>query len=149
MKARRKARAVALQALYELDCAPHPVEDVITRRLEEQPLAEEGCEFARQLIHGVIAHKTTLDQLIHKHAPEWPLDQMAIIDHNILRMAIWEFAIGATPLKVAINEAVEMAKLFGADSAPRFVNGVLGALALREAELLQAFADAAASLPGN
>ena len=67
---------------------------------------------------------------------------MAIIDHNILRMAIWEFAVGATPLKVAINEAVEMAKLFGADSAPRFVNGVLGALALRETELIEAFAAA-------
>jgi N utilization substance protein B len=87
------------------------------------------------------------DQLIHQHAPEWPLDQMAIIDHNILRMAIWEFAVGATPLKVAINEAVEMAKLFGADSAPRFVNGVLGALASREAELLNAFAAAALSAP--
>jgi N utilization substance protein B len=145
MKARRKARAVALQALYELDCAPHPVEDVIAMRLEEQPLSEEGCVFARQLIQGVITHKTVLDQLIHHHAQEWPLDQMAIIDHNILRMAIWEFAVGATPLKVAINEAVEMAKLFGADSAPRFVNGVLGALALREQELIQAFAAASAA----
>jgi transcription antitermination protein NusB len=147
MKARRKARAVALQALYELDCAPHPIEDVITRRLEDQPLSEEGCVFAREVIQGVITHKTTLDRLIHKHAPEWPLDQMAIIDHNILRMAIWEFAVGATPLKVAINEAVEMAKLFGADSAPRFVNGVLGALAMREAELIEAFAAAAPSSP--
>jgi transcription antitermination protein NusB len=145
MKARRKARAVALQALYELDCAPHAVDDVITSRLEDQPLSEEGCDFARQVISGVIAHKAVLDQLIHQHAPEWPLDQMAIIDHNILRMAIWEFAVGATPLKVAINEAVELAKLFGADSAPRFVNGVLGALALREAELLKAFSDAALS----
>ena len=147
MKARRKARAVALQALYELDCASHPVEDVIAQRLEDQPLSDEGCEFAHRLILGVITHKTTLDQLIHQHAPEWPLDQMAIIDHNILRMAIWEFAVGATPLKVAINEAVEMAKLYGADSAPRFVNGVLGALASREAELLQAFSAAALSSP--
>ena len=140
MKARRKARAVALQALYELDCAPHPVDEVIACRLEEQPLSEEGRAFACQVILGVINRKAVLDQLIARHAPEWPLDQMAIIDHNILRMAIWEFAVGATPLKVAINEAVEMAKLFGADSAPRFVNGVLGALAEREGELLQAFA---------
>ena len=145
MKARRKARAVALQALYELDCAPHPVDEVIACRLEDQPLSDEGREFARQMIVGVITRKAILDELIHKHAPEWPLDQMAIIDHNILRIAIWEFAVGATPLKVAINEAVEMAKLFGADSAPRFVNGVLGALAAREAELLQAFAAAASS----
>jgi N utilization substance protein B len=140
MKARRKARAVALQALYELDCAAHPVEDVIAHRLEDQPLSEETGSFARQVTLGVIAHKAVLDQLIHQHAPEWPLDQMAVIDHNILRIAIWEFAIGETPLKVAINEAVELAKVFGADSAPRFVNGVLGALAAREGELLKAFA---------
>ena len=140
MKARRKARAAALQALYELDCAAHPVEEVITQRLEDQPLSEESSDFARQLVSGVITHKAMLDQLIHQHAPEWPLDQMAVIDHNILRMAIWEFAVGETPLKVAINEAVELAKVFGADSAPRFVNGVLGALAAREAELLKAFA---------
>jgi N utilization substance protein B len=142
MKARRKARAVALQALYELDCAAHPVEDVIARRLEDQPLSEETGNFARQVTLGVITYKAVLDQLIHQHAPEWPLDQMAVIDHNILRIAIWEFAVGETPLKVAINEAVELAKVFGADSAPRFVNGVLGALAAREAELLKAFAAA-------
>ena len=142
MKARRKARAVALQALYELDCASHPVDEVIACRLVDQPLSDEGQEFARQMIVGVISRKAVLDELIHTHAPEWPLDQMAIIDHNILRIAIWEFATGATPLKVAINEAVEMAKLFGADSAPRFVNGVLGALAAREAELIRAFAAA-------
>ena len=140
MKARRKARALALQALYELDCAPHPLDEVLAARLEEQPLSPDGSEFARQVITGVITYRDTLDRLIHQHAPEWPLDQMAIIDHNILRIAIWEFAVGATPLKVAINEAVELAKLFGADSAPRFVNGVLGALALQEAELLKAFA---------
>ena len=140
MKARRKARSVALQALYELDCAAHPVDEVIACRLEDQPLSDEGRDFARQVIVGVISRKAVLDELIHKHAPEWPLDQMAIIDHNILRIAIWEFATGATPLKVAINEAVEMAKLFGADSAPRFVNGVLGALAAREDELIRAFA---------
>jgi N utilization substance protein B len=141
MKARRKARAVALQALYELECASHDVEEVLRQRLEDQPLGEETSEFARQMVTGVIAHKARLDRLIHEHAPEWPLDQMAIIDHTILRIAIWEFAVGETPLKVAINEAVELAKLFGADSAPRFINGVLGALAnTHEAELLAAFA---------
>ncbi len=142
MKARRKARAIALQALYELDCAEHSVEEVLAQRMEGQSLSDETSDFVRQLVSGVIAHKARLDRLIHQHAPEWPLDQMAVIDHNILRIAIWEFAAGATPLKVAINEAVELAKLFGADSAPRFINGVLGALALREAELLQAFAHA-------
>jgi N utilization substance protein B len=136
MKARRKARAVALQALYEVDCTAHPAELVLEQRLGEQPLNAELSEFARHLVAGVLAHAPALDRLIHKHAPEWPLDQMAVIDHNILRMAIWEFAIDRqTPIKVAINEAVELAKLYGSDSAPRFVNGVLGALASKEAEL--------------
>jgi N utilization substance protein B len=141
MKARRKARTVALQALYEIDCTTHPAALVTEQRLEEQPLGAELSDFVRRVVAGVIAHAATLDRLIQKHAPEWPLDQMAIIDRNILRLAIWEFAVDRrTPLKVAINEAVELAKLYGSDSAPRFVNGVLGALAAREAEVVQALA---------
>lgn len=85
--------------------------------------------FSRHLVNGVIEHQSVLDIFIHRHAPEWPLDQMAYVDRNILRMAIFEFAVdGGTPIKVAINEAVELAKTFGSDSAPRFVNGVLGTL---------------------
>jgi N utilization substance protein B len=79
-----------------------------------------------------------LDQVIARYAPEWPLDQIAAIDRNILRIATWEFAAQrATPVKVAINEAVELAKAFGSDSAPRFVNGVLGSLAEHENEIAQ------------
>ena len=126
MKARRKARAVALQALYEADCTTHPWETVLAERLEEQPLSAELNDFARHLVAGVLAYAGMLDELIHAHAPEWPLNQMAIIDRNVLRMAIWEFAVDRqTPIKVAINEAVELAKLYGSDSAPRFINGVL------------------------
>ena len=148
MKARRKARTVALQALYEIDCTGHSVDQVVDQRLIEQPLGTELNEFAQQLVGGVIAHTTTLDRLIQQFAPEWPLDQMAIIDRNILRIAIWEFgADRQTPIKVAINEAVELAKLYGSDSAPRFVNGVLGALAARQTEVQQVFGDEAA--PGH
>jgi N utilization substance protein B len=140
MKARRKARTVALQVLYEVDCTTHPPELVLEERLEEQPLAPELSEFARQIVFGVLSLAPALDRLIQKYAPEWPLEQMATIDRNILRMAIWEFgADRQTPVKVAINEAVELAKLYGSDSAPRFVNGVLGALATRQAEISQAF----------
>jgi N utilization substance protein B len=139
MKARRKARSLALQALYELDCTTHPAEEVLGLRLEEQPLSPELEAFARALVAGVRASSAALDGLIHKHAPEWPLDQMAVVDRNILRLAIWEFVVDrSTPTKVAINEAVELAKLYGSDSAPRFVNGVLGALAAKEAELIRA-----------
>ncbi len=143
MKARRKARAVALQALYEADCTTHPWETVLAERLEEQPLSAELNDFARHLVAGVLAYAGMLDELIHAHAPEWPLNQMAIIDRNVLRMAIWEFAVDRqTPIKVAINEAVELAKLYGSDSAPRFINGVLGALAAREAEIVRLLAAA-------
>lgn len=89
-----------------------------------------GVEFANRLVHGVIEHQEEMDILISRYAPEWPLDQMAVIDRNILRMAIFEFLVdGETPVKVAINEAVELAKTYGSDSAPRFINGVLGTLA--------------------
>ena len=130
MKVRRRARVLALQALYEIDSAHHPVGTVLDQRLTEDPLPEEGQVFARELLTGVIQHQVELDELIQHYAPEWPVDQMAVIDRNVLRIAIYEFFIGKlTPTKVAINEAVELAKLFGSDSAPRFVNGVLGSLA--------------------
>jgi N utilization substance protein B len=130
---------MALQVLYEVDIANHPPGEIYKLRLEETPLPDDLAEFARQIIFGVLPITDTLDHLIAKYAPEWPLDQIAAIDRNILRMALWEFAVfGETPLKVAINEAVELAKLFGSDSAPRFVNGVLGALAEHQSEIHQA-----------
>jgi N utilization substance protein B len=139
MKPRTRARSLALQVLYEVDIANHPPADIYKLRLEETPLADELSEFARQIIFGVLPLTHTLDQIIAKYAPEWPLDQIAAIDRNILRMALWEFAVyHDTPIKVAINEAVELAKQFGSDSAPRFVNGVLGALADHQHEIQQA-----------
>jgi N utilization substance protein B len=138
MKTRRRARRITLETLYEYDLVDHPPFEVLARRVDDQPLETAGLEFARRLIQGVIDHKGQMDRLIARYAPEWPLDQMAVIDRNILRMAIYEFLIGdETPIKVAINEAVELAKTYGSDSAPRFVNGVLGTLA-DLAESLQA-----------
>lgn len=130
MKTRRRARRVTLETLYEYDLANHPAFEVLARRLEDHPLEKPGIEFARSLIAGVLEYQQQMDVLISRYAPEWPLEQMAIIDRNILRMAIYEFLIGRlTPVKVAINEAVELAKTYGSDSAPRFINGVLGTLA--------------------
>lgn len=138
MKPRTRARALALQVLYEVDIANHPPGEVFQARLEETPLAVELAEFARQIIFGILPIAHELDQLIAKYAPEWPLDQIAAIDRNILRMALWEFAVfHETPIKVAINEAVELAKQYGSDSAPRFVNGVLGSLAEHLHEIKQ------------
>ena len=119
----------ALQALFEIDSAEHNPEAVLRQRFETKPLPLAGSEFVRNLVFGVLEHKAHLDELIQRNAPEWPVEQIAIIDRNILRIAIFEIAIDrGTPLKVAINEAVELAKLFGSDSSPRFINGVLGAL---------------------
>ena len=138
MKPRTRARSLALQVLYEVDIANHPPADIYKMRLEDTPLSDELSDFARQIIFGVLPRTQRLDQIIGQYAPEWPLEQIAAIDRNILRMALWEFAIyHDTPIKVAINEAVELAKQFGSDSAPRFINGVLGALAEHQNEIRQ------------
>jgi len=119
MKDRTRARGIALQALG---------------------LGDELVEFFRSIVLGVLPIRSELDHFIADHAPDWPLDQVAVIDRNILRIALWEFAIADDiPLKVAINEAVELAKAYGSDSAPRFVNGVLGSLAERQHEIIHAF----------
>lgn len=136
MKTRRRARRVTLETLYEYDIANHDPDEVLEQRLEENPMERAGVEFAERLIHGVIAYLEKMDTLIARYAPEWPLDQMAVIDRNILRIAIFEFLVtDETPIKVAINEAVELAKVYGSDSAPRFINGVLGTLADHHDEL--------------
>ena len=130
MKTRRRARRVTLEALYEIDIANHSPQEVIDRRIKEQPMESAGIEFAYKLMNGVLVHQPGMDELITRYAPEWPVEQMAVIDRNVLRIAIFEFLVDTeTPVKVAINEAVELAKLYGSDSAPRFINGVLGTLA--------------------
>lgn len=139
MKARRQARIIALQALYEIDCAHHAPAVVLDQRVAENELSKPVEDFSRRLVSGVLDHQAVLDEFIHRYAPEWPLEQMAYVDRNILRIAIFEFAVdGETPIKVAINEAVELAKTFGSDSAPRFINGVLGTLVDHKEAIVQA-----------
>ena len=139
MKQRTRARSLALQVLYEVDLSDHPPGQVFTERLEDDPLTDSLAEFARKIIFGVLPLIEFLDDAIAEYAPEWPLDQIAPIDRNILRIAFWEFAIDKqTPVKVAINEAVELAKIYGSDAAPSFVNGVLGSLAKYQNEISQA-----------
>lgn len=146
MKSRTRARGIALQVLYEIDMVNHPAADVLRERLEEAPIAEDLAEFAREIVFGVLPLTHELDQIIAKYAPEWPLDQIAAIDRNILRVSCWEFAVRReTPVKVAINEAVELAKMYGSDSAPRFINGVLGSLAEHQYDIVQQLKAAALS----
>lgn len=134
---RAHARTMSLLVLYEVDCVGHSPEAVLSRYLsEDSRLSESGVAFVRRLVMGTLENAPGLDRLVAGCAPEWPVEELAIVDRNILRMALWEFALGGeTPIKVAINEAVELAKRFGSDSAPRFVNGVLGTLAEREDEI--------------
>ncbi len=139
MKSRTKARYTALQTLYEVDMTDHPLGTVLQERAKENELEAAEYDFAQEIALGVNENKDRLDRLIAQHAPEWPLDQVAIIDRNILRIALWEIAIyRKTPLKVGINEAVELAKTFGTDSSPRFINGVLGSLVANLDALKQA-----------
>ncbi len=136
MKSRTKARGIALQVLYEYDQTGHPPALSLQQRLIEEPIDHNLQEFSEKIVMGVIPVITQLDEIIARHAPEWPLDQVATIDRNIIRIALWEFAVEqCTPIKVAINEAIELAKLYGSDSTPRFVNGVLGSLAEQQNEI--------------
>lgn len=140
MKSRTKARGLALQVLYEVDLTNHLPGEVFAERLAEENLENKLVDFSSQIVQGVYPLITKLDNFISQHAPEWPLDQVAAIDRNIIRIALWEFGVaGCTPVKVAINEAIELAKLYGSDSTARFVNGVLGSLANRQNEILMTF----------
>lgn len=126
---RRKARALALQALYEIDSVGHKVEDVTAHLLADSGLSEENVSFARELITGVSSNGEKIDDKIRSFAPAWPISQLSVIDRNILRLAIFEILFdNKVPVKVAINEAVELAKRFGSDNSSRFVNGVLGSV---------------------
>ena len=127
--ARRKARALALQALYEVDSVNHEVEEAVTHLLADERLSEENGAFVRELVSGVIQNKEKIDLNIQNFAPAWPVKQIPVVDRNILRLAIFEILLdNKVPVKVAINEAVELAKAFGSDNSPRFVNGVLGSV---------------------
>lgn len=124
------ARRIALQVLYEADIAGHFPGLIMARVLDERQPEQPIAIRVRELVEGVFNHYPDMDPLIAKYAPEFPLDQIAVIDRNILRIAIFEFAIDTrTPVGAAIDEAVELSKVFGADGSASFTNGVLGAIA--------------------
>ncbi|HLI91775.1 MAG TPA: transcription antitermination factor NusB [Ktedonobacteraceae bacterium] len=126
---RRQARMVALQTLYEYDTAHHAPLEVLQRHAEERHLDTKVVEYASALLVGVCDHLAAIDAHIQSAAREWPLQQMAHIDKNILRLAIYEILFDNTvPAKAAINEAVELAKIFGSNTSSRFINGVLGTI---------------------
>lgn len=134
MANRHLQRSVAMQALFEWDFRKSDeseMADIARRNLEEFAPGLEDASFTRVLVEGTLVHRKVIDQLIEKCAPEWPIDQVTVIDRNVLRLGIFELLYGnydEVPPKVAINEAIELSKTFGSDSSPRFINGVLGTI---------------------
>ena len=120
---------VALQALFAADVRGVVEETSLDWLLEEEPLFSKARDFTESLLSGVWHNGASLDQLIQRYAPAWPVSQLSLIDRNILRLALYEllYHVG-TPSKTAVNEAVELAKIFGSESSARFVNGVLGSV---------------------
>lgn len=133
MSNRHLARTIAMQSLYEWDFTkqgPDVANGLIHRNLKDFAPDFDDNGFAERIVKGVILHIDEINELITKYAPEWPLEQITIVDRNILRIGIFElkYSGGEIPPKVAINEAIELAKTFGGESSGKFVNGVLGTI---------------------
>jgi N utilization substance protein B len=110
-----------------MDTIQHALEESLESACKRLRHPKSAVEFAHGLVFGIHQHGEEIDSLIRLYAPAWPIDQLSIIDRNILRIALFEiFFNGETPFKVAINEAIELAKTFGGENSPRFINGVLG-----------------------
>lgn len=129
---RRRSRIVAFQTLFEVDTAGRDPVQTLRRQIDDAHLSEEAADFTAHLVEGVQQHRAAIDDVISERAPAFPLSEMPPVDRNILRLAIYEvlFDNQPAPLRTAINEAVELAKGYGSESSGRFVNGVLGAVAL-------------------
>ena len=128
-RSRRIARRALLQVLYEVDSSGHTVEESLGWVMEQLSLDEKSVAFVKAITNGVVQHRQELDGEIRRYAPTWPVSQLPVVDRNILRIAIYEMLMSQeTTPKVAINEAVELAKQFGSENLPPFVNGVLGAV---------------------
>ncbi len=137
MKPRRRARIIILQTLFEADLSEHAFLLCLRRNLDEGTLSETNQTFCERVTMGVSEHLPEIDSIIQDAAPEWPVEQLAVIDRNILRLAIYEMIYDdETPPKVVINEAVELAKRYGSKSSRRFVNGVLGTVLERRHSLV-------------
>ena len=123
---RHPARRLALQTLFEIDFNRADPRETLTRGAFRAGLTDDAAAFAWELIDGVLGHRKELDAEIATLAPEFPIDQMPKIDRNVLRIALFELRVsGDAPAAAIIDEAVELAKLFGSEASPKFVNGVL------------------------
>lgn len=132
MSNRHLARTIAMQSLYQWDFTGKPsdrVQDIISANLQEFAPDFDDKGFVQELVANVVENASKIDAIITKYAPDWPIEQITNVDRNILRIGVQELKFTESiPSKVAINEAIELAKTFGGESSGRFVNGVLGAI---------------------
>ena len=132
MSNRHLARTIAMQTLYQWDFLGKPTDampEMLASNMHEFAPDFDDKGFVHELVDGVLTRLTDIDALITTYAPEWPIEQITNIDRNVLRLGTYELKFSETvPSKVAINEAIELAKTFGGESSGRFVNGVLGAI---------------------
>ncbi len=134
MASRHLSRSIAMQSLYEWDFSgrdDEKLEEIVNRNIKEFAPGLDDASFVWELVKNTLERRATLDKIIEKTAPEWPIEQITMIDRNILRLGIYELLYGnrsEVPPKVAINEAIELAKTFGGESSGKFVNGVLGTI---------------------
>lgn len=155
---RRAARDLALQMLFQVDVGRIPLAEVLEalrtgRHIQErdedespEPLAEPVMDYAEQLVRGTAAHRQELDRLVARHAQGWTLDRLASVDRNLLRIAIYEMLhVSDVPVPIAIDEAVELAKVYGTEESSRYVNGILGAVARAFPESEEAAAESLAA----
>ncbi len=127
---RTKARERALQALYQIDVAAEGIDDALSRFWKSfEPVEREVVALAEALVRGVAAHRRTIDETIERVSTNWRLDRMAKVDRNVLRLAVYELLETDVPMKVVINEAIELGKKYGSESTGAFVNGVLDKVA--------------------
>jgi N utilization substance protein B len=127
---RTRARERALQALYQIDVAAAGIDEALTSFWRSfEPTEREVQDLAEQLVRGVAVDRRQVDDLIEGVSTNWRLDRMAKVDRNVLRLAVWELVKGDAPVKVVINEAIELGKKYGAESTGAFVNGVLDKIA--------------------
>ena len=133
------ARRGSLQILYELDSTDHPLTMALEAHFQARPDSYAVRQIIRRFVTGVAANRESIDRLIQHYAPEWPVEQVAIIDRNILRIAVYEYLLQTrvTPISVIINEAVHLAQLFGAENSYSFVHGVLGTVTSDESVKLR------------
>ena len=132
MASRHLSRSIVMQSLYEWDFSGKKTENlkkIVEKNIKEFGPGLKDPVFVWQLVHGIADHVSEIDKIIEKSAPEWPIGQINIVDRNCLRIGLYELLYGKkeeVPPKVAINEAIELAKTFGGESSGRFINGVLG-----------------------